>query len=237
MIKPTSQMSPDELKKWQDQNKKNIRNYLFSINQPLVYYLEGIPVAEYKDGRIEKLRWIYIIAGPPGIGKSSSSFDYVPNGIPIIDQDLAAYQHRKDGFQDYQHLATLGVNQKIKDHLFQKKDFVLELNLGFQSHYDYLKSIAFFDSSNHIHLILYFTDSIKLCLLRAGVRHKNGGHLVEPSIIKEMYENTFPLFKENTTLFKTIKFLDVSDMNILEATSNYIPNWIKDNNLSQYLVS
>ncbi len=56
MIKPTSQMSPDELKKWQDQNKKNIRNYLFSINQPLVYYLEGIPVAEYKDGRIEKLR-------------------------------------------------------------------------------------------------------------------------------------------------------------------------------------
>jgi hypothetical protein len=34
---------------------------------------------------------IYIIAGPPGIGKSSSSFDYIPDGISIIDQDLAAY--------------------------------------------------------------------------------------------------------------------------------------------------
>ncbi|PWK27949.1 hypothetical protein LV89_01356 [Arcicella aurantiaca] len=56
MTKPTSQMSPAELKKWQEQSKKDIRNYLFSINQPLVYYLEGIPVAEYKDGRIEKLR-------------------------------------------------------------------------------------------------------------------------------------------------------------------------------------
>jgi hypothetical protein len=56
MTKPTSQMSPTELKKWEAQSKINIRNYLFSINQPLVYYLEGVPVAEYKDGRIEKLR-------------------------------------------------------------------------------------------------------------------------------------------------------------------------------------
>lgn len=56
MTKPTSQMSPSELKKWEEQSKKDIRNYLFSINQPLVYYLEGVPVAEYKDGRIEKLR-------------------------------------------------------------------------------------------------------------------------------------------------------------------------------------
>jgi len=55
-------------------------------------------------------------------------------------------------------LATFGVNQKIKNHLFEKKDFVLELNLGFQSHYDYLKPIAYFDSGNHIHLILYFID-------------------------------------------------------------------------------
>ena len=56
MTKPTSQMSPTEFKIWEEQSRKNIRNYLFSINQPLVYYLEGVPVAEYKDGRIEKLR-------------------------------------------------------------------------------------------------------------------------------------------------------------------------------------
>ena len=56
LVKPTNQMSPTELKNWEEQSKKNIKDYLFSINQPLVYYLEGIPVAEYKDGRIEKLR-------------------------------------------------------------------------------------------------------------------------------------------------------------------------------------
>ena len=56
LVKPTNQMSPPELKNWEEQSKKNIKDYLFSINQPLVYYLEGVPVAEYEDGRIEKLR-------------------------------------------------------------------------------------------------------------------------------------------------------------------------------------
>ena len=178
---------------------------------------------------------IYIIAGPPGIGKSSSSYSYVPDGVPIIDQDLAAYQYRKEGFRDYQQLATFGVNQTIKNHLFEKIDFVLELNLGFQSHYDYLKSIAYFDSRNHIHLTLYFTDNVELCLLRAETRHRNGGHLVKPAIIEEMYANTFPLFRDNTGLFSTMTFLDVSDTSIIEVTENHIPNWIKANDLTQYL--
>ena len=56
LTKPTSQMSPIELKKWEEQGKKEIREYLFSINQPLVYYRGEEIVAEYKDGRIEKLK-------------------------------------------------------------------------------------------------------------------------------------------------------------------------------------
>lgn len=74
---------------------------------------------------------IFIIAGPPGVGKSSSSFRYIPDIVPIIDQDLAAYQYLKDGFRDYQQLAKLGVNQKIKDHLFQKKRFCLRTKFRF----------------------------------------------------------------------------------------------------------
>jgi hypothetical protein len=56
MTKPTSQMSPSELKKWEEEGNKEIRKYLFSINQPLVYYRGEEIVAEYKDGRIEKVR-------------------------------------------------------------------------------------------------------------------------------------------------------------------------------------
>ena len=56
MTKPTSQMSPTELKKWEEEGNRKIREYLFSINQPLVYYRGEEIVAEYKDGRIEKLK-------------------------------------------------------------------------------------------------------------------------------------------------------------------------------------
>ena len=32
---------------------------------------------------------IYIIAGPPGVGKSTSGYRFVPADVSIIDQDLS----------------------------------------------------------------------------------------------------------------------------------------------------
>ncbi len=55
MTKSPRQMSAIELKKWQEQGYLEARAYLFSINQPMVYYIDDAPVIEYKDGRIEKL--------------------------------------------------------------------------------------------------------------------------------------------------------------------------------------
>ena len=108
---------------------------------------------------------IYVIAGPPGIGKSTNAREYLPN-LPIVDQDLAGYQYKKQGFVDHQDLASLRTNQTIREFLFARQDFALELNLGFQSRYDYLKSIAYFDRANRIHLILFFTDDLDLCIGR-----------------------------------------------------------------------
>lgn len=53
MTKRPAEMSADELKCWQEQGEKEIREYLFSINQPLVYYKDGVLVMEEKDGSIE----------------------------------------------------------------------------------------------------------------------------------------------------------------------------------------
>ena len=40
----------------QKQGKKEIREYLFSINQPLIYSKNGVTIAENKDGSIEVLQ-------------------------------------------------------------------------------------------------------------------------------------------------------------------------------------
>lgn len=55
MTRLPSEMSASELKMWQEQGEKEIREYLFSINQPLIYRKNGVLVAEYKDGCIEAL--------------------------------------------------------------------------------------------------------------------------------------------------------------------------------------
>ena len=61
---------------------------------------------------------IYLIAGPPGIGKSTNATEYIPAGVPIIDQDLAGYQYKKRGFTDYQDLASIRSDQTIRNYLF-----------------------------------------------------------------------------------------------------------------------
>jgi len=56
MTKRPAEMSAEELKRWQEEGEKEIREYLFSINQPLVYYKDGIMVMEEKDGTIEVIQ-------------------------------------------------------------------------------------------------------------------------------------------------------------------------------------
>lgn len=85
---------------------------------------------------------VFLIAGPPGIGKSTQSRSFVPEGVAIIDQDLAAYQYKRKGFSDYRDIASLTTNERIRKFLIAGEDFALELNLGFESHYAFLQSIA-----------------------------------------------------------------------------------------------
>lgn len=181
---------------------------------------------------------IYLVAGPPGIGKSTHSQSFIPTGIPIIDQDLAAYQYKKVGFANYQDIASLTSNQRIRDFLFNQESFALELNLGFKSHYDYLHSIAAFDHKNQIELILFFTDDINVCLDRARIRHLNGGHEVTEDVIREMYAATMPLFERNKNLFTNINLVDVTYGSVIELTraQQPLPTWVHANNLQQYLL-
>jgi hypothetical protein len=48
-------MDPTELKSWKEQETRYVRNYLFSIGQPLVYRKDGVMVAEYADGSTQNL--------------------------------------------------------------------------------------------------------------------------------------------------------------------------------------
>lgn len=180
---------------------------------------------------------IYLIAGPPGVGKSTNAKKLVPKKAPIIDQDLAGYQYKKMGFGNYRDLASISTNHKIRENLFANEDFALELNLGFSSHYDYLKSIASAAAAKKIHLLMFFTDRLEFCIDRAARRHASGGHEVKPEIIIEMYQNTFSLFEQNKNLFHSVRLIDVTDKAVRPLTrkTKSLPTWVIENDLTHYL--
>jgi len=153
---------------------------------------------------------IYVIAGPPGIGKSTSGGSVIPLGISILDPDLIAHLYKKQGYADYKDIGNLKFNELLKKELFSENDFAIELNLGFQSHYDFVRSVKSFNSKNTINVVLFYTDDLELCLKRAEIRHQSGLHLVDPDTIREMYQSTVPLLIENFSLVTTLYALNVT---------------------------
>ena len=152
---------------------------------------------------------IYVIAGPPGVGKSTSGRDFIPKELPVLDADLIAHKYKQEGFSDYKDIGNWRFQDLLRNQLVSGNDFAVELNLGYQNHYDLLKKLKSFNKQNSIEVILFHTTDLDLCLERARVRHENGLHLVEPSIIREMYSNTIPLLIENIELIAVLTAIDV----------------------------
>ena len=152
---------------------------------------------------------IYIIAGPPGIGKSTSGVNFIPDETSILDADLIAHRYKQQGFSDYKDIGNWRFQDILRNNLVSGNDFAVELNLGFQSHYDLLKKLKGFNKENKIEVILFHTNDLQLCLDRARIRHENGLHLVPPDTIREMYNNTMPLLIQNIGLVSGLVGLDV----------------------------
>lgn len=62
-----------------------------------------------------KLAKIFIISGPPGIGKSTSGSYFVPENLTIIDPDQIAQRYREQGFQDYKDIGNLNSATLLKE--------------------------------------------------------------------------------------------------------------------------
>lgn len=152
---------------------------------------------------------VYVIAGPPGIGKSTSGYRFIPDNVIILDADMIAHRYKEQGFQDYKDIGNIRYQDLVRRSLVSEEDFAIELNLGFQSHYDFVRQIKAFNSENIFHIILYYTDDITICLNRAAERHTAGLHLVSPDTIAEMYHNTFSLLTANFKISDEITFIDV----------------------------
>ena len=189
---------------------------------------------------------IHIIAGPPGIGKSTKGFDYIDETLDILNEAEMRFRYKAKGFADYNEYSIYRVREIIKRKLIRNEDFALELNLGYPHQYEYVLSAKRFNNENKLNIILFFTDSLQLCLDRAKIRHQNGLHLVLPETITEMYNNTLPLLKDNFEFIDKLSLVNTTRQNDFFTVADYdktanqfhirnqSPDWFK-NDLKPFL--
>ena len=156
---------------------------------------------------------VHIIAGPPGIGKSTRGSEFIDPELEILNKDEIRHRYRNKGYADYNEYSLQKVRSTVLQNLIKAKDFALELNLGFEHQYNYALSMKRFSNEVKLNVILFFTDHVQLCQDRAIQRFKKGLHLVKPDIIEQMYHNTIPLLKANFHAIDRLIMLDATEDN------------------------
>jgi|GEM_PF-841418 len=164
---------------------------------------------------------IYIIAGPPGVGKSTRGNEFIDPELEILNEDEIRHRYKIKGYADYNEYSLQKVRGTILQNLIKSHNFALELNLGFEHQYDYTLSLKRFSQDVKLDVILFFTDHLQLCQDRAFQRFKNGLHLVKPDIIEKMYNNTIPLLKTNFHAIDRLVMLDAKKTNEVSIQGIY----------------
>jgi len=150
------------------------------------------------------------------------------------------FKYKAKGFADYNEYSIYRVRDIIRRKLIRNEDLALELNLGYPHQYEYALAAKKFSNENLLNVILFFTDSLQLCLDRAKIRYESGLHLVMPETVAEMYDNTIPLLKANFDSIDNLNLIDATRRNdfLTVATynkalkklqqSNQNPDWFKN---------
>ena len=107
---------------------------------------------------------IYIIAGTPGIGKSTSGKFFLPPTIEILNHDNLQLYFKQKSVINYEELSNLKANEFILKQLELNNDFGVELNLGLDNHYELLRFIKNKYAHYQIEIVLFHTDNIQICI-------------------------------------------------------------------------
>src|SRR5437867_2525651 len=130
---------------------------------------------------------LYVIAGPNGIGKTTSAFDIIPQNIPIISSDEIAKQVKaaklvKTNTQEY---SNREAQLLVQQHLDKKATFAIETNLSDEETWKFLAAVK--KLGYKLHLVYLSTDDLELLNNRIYERSLRGEHFVRPDIVEERY--------------------------------------------------
>lgn len=113
---------------------------------------------------------LYVIAGPNGIGKTTSVYNLIPSGIPVINSDEIARQAMLAGIakvntQEYSNLEAMRL---VNEHIESRFSFAIETNLADEETWKFLKKAK--ETGYKVHLLFMCTDKIELLNTRINER-------------------------------------------------------------------
>ena len=150
---------------------------------------------------------LYVIAGPNGVGKTTSFYELVPQGISYINADLIARELKtKAGGLNTQDIANREAARIFQDKAAAKQSFAIETNL---SDVDTYKSFEGLQALGYrICLLFLAVDDVEICMNRVRMRVQQGGHNINPDVIKQRYINGQALLKHYKSLPDVLILLD-----------------------------
>jgi len=188
---------------------------------------------------------LYVIAGPNGIGKTTSTFDLVPITTPIINSDEIAEAVRNAGLikphtniQEYSNREAIRI---MNGYLEKHSSFAVETNLADIDTWKFLLEIQ--KTGYRINLVYLSTDKLELLNSRIEQRTLAGEHYVRPDIVEERYINSLNLLNHYFTRPDSIQLFDNSESLTLIADikqgeilkmSPSLPYWV-DHYLGEHL--
>lgn len=153
---------------------------------------------------------LHVVAGPNGAGKTTIFKDLVPQGLDYINADLIAKTIReKAGGLNTQDLANQEAAKIFYEKTSRRESFAIETNL-----YD-LETYKSFQGLQALgyQIFLYFlaVDDVNICINRVKLRVEQGGHNVNPDVIKQRYTTGLALLKHYKDFPDVMILLDNSD--------------------------
>lgn len=142
---------------------------------------------------------IYIIAGCNGAGKTTASFNILPNILnctEFVNADEIAKGISPFNPDEVAVESGRLMLERINELMLKGRDFAFETTLATRSYANkvkYAQSIGY-----HVTLLFYWLDSPKLAIKRVELRVKEGGHNIPIDVINRRYikgiNNLFKLY-------------------------------------------
>jgi predicted ABC-type ATPase len=176
-----------------------------------------------------------VIAGPNGIGKTTSSYDLVSRNIPLINSDEIAKEARITGMLSVntQEYSNQEAARLVDEQLTQRNSFAIETNLADVDTWKFILKVQ--EIGYELHIKYISTDKLELLNSRIEQRVLLGEHFVRPDIVEQRYVSSLKLLGHYFNKPDILELFDNSKTMSLMAevrkgqvivVANPLPEWI-----------